>query len=88
MVLVNYGVVMAMGGRDPAWVKALRDAFTGKAAALFVLLAGAGLSLMVSRAAQRDPDRGAAGARRVYAHRALALCNRLQGKHHDGPIAF
>ncbi len=73
MVLVNYGVVMAMGGRDPAWVKALRDAFTGRAAALFVLLAGAGLSLMVSRAAQRDPARGIAGARRIYAQRALAL---------------
>ncbi|MEC9048605.1 MAG: heparan-alpha-glucosaminide N-acetyltransferase domain-containing protein [Planctomycetota bacterium] len=73
MVLVNYGVVMAMGGRNPAWIRELREACTGRAAALFVLLAGAGLALMVARAAARDPGRGAGEARRVYARRALAL---------------
>ena len=73
MVLVNYGVVMAMGSRDPEWIRELREACTGRAAALFVLLAGAGLSLMICRAQERDAAQGARDARRVYARRALVL---------------
>lgn len=73
MVLVNYGVVMAMGSRDPEWILGLREACTGRAAALFVLLAGAGLALMICRAQERDAAHGARDARRVYARRALVL---------------
>ena len=73
MVLVNYGVVMAMGSRNPGWVRTMLDACTGRAAALFVLLAGAGLSLMMMRAATRDPERGRNAARGVYLRRALVL---------------
>jgi uncharacterized protein len=73
MVLVNYGVVMAFSSRNPSWVRSMLDACTGRAAALFVLLAGAGLSLMIMRAAERDPDRGQNRARGVYVRRALVL---------------
>ena len=73
MVLVNYGVVMAMGSRHPEWIRDLREACTGRAAALFVLLAGAGLALMICRAQERDAAHGARDARRVYARRALVL---------------
>jgi uncharacterized membrane protein YeiB len=73
MVLVNYGVVMAFGSRNPSWVRSMLDACTGRAAALFVLLAGAGLSLMVLQAQQRNPEQGQRRARIVYLRRAIAL---------------
>lgn len=73
MVLVNFGVVMAFGNRNPTWVRYMLDCCTGRAAALFVLLAGAGLSLMVLQAEQRNPEHGQRRARIVYFRRAIAL---------------
>ena len=34
MVLVNFGVVMAFGNRNPTWVRYMLDCCTGRAAAL------------------------------------------------------
>ena len=73
MVLVNYGVVMAFGNRNPMWVRHMLDACTGRAAALFVLLAGAGMSLMVLQAERKNPEHGQRRARFVYLRRAIAL---------------
>ena len=74
MVLVNYSIVMAgFGGGGPEWVGAMRDACTGRAAALFVLLAGCGMSLMLSRADARGGKAATARARSTYLRRSIAL---------------
>jgi len=49
MVLVNYRVVLAYSAKPDSWVFDLANHFTGRAAALFVVLAGIGLSLLNSR---------------------------------------
>lgn len=62
MVLVNFKVVMTLGDSpefiywlaeldpDPAWLIRIAQCFEGRAAATFVMLAGAGLSLMAAGA--------------------------------------
>ena len=59
MALVNFDVVLSMEGQHPLWLRALTDAFAGRAAASFVTLAGMGIALL--------------GERRVLLRRALFL---------------
>jgi len=49
MVFVNYEVVLASGVSSPSWLKSLADAFEGRASALFVVLAGIGLTMLDRR---------------------------------------
>lgn len=50
MVFVNFKVVMDAGGLGPDWLVWLAGLFDGRAAALFVVLAGVGIALMSKRA--------------------------------------
>lgn len=49
MVFVNYEVVLASGVSSPGWLKVLADAFEGRASALFVVLAGIGITMLDCR---------------------------------------
>ena len=44
MVQVNFTVAMSFGKDSPGWMHALTEGLTGRAASLFVVLAGVGLS--------------------------------------------
>jgi uncharacterized membrane protein YeiB len=46
MVYVNYEVVLAFGVKEPFWMRSLASAFEGRASALFVMLAGIGLTML------------------------------------------
>jgi uncharacterized protein len=61
MVYVNFRLAIAPEGSGPAWLAWLVSRLDGRAAATFVTLAGAGLSLL-SRKARRSGDREALGA--------------------------
>ena len=50
MVLVNFKIVMGADEAGPAWLVEFAGWFDGRAAALFVVLAGVGMSLMSKRA--------------------------------------
>jgi uncharacterized protein len=73
MVLVNFAIVMSFGIKEPAWIKSFIKLFTGRAAALFVILAGLGISLMLERYRAKDPDNALAIVRLTYLKRALFL---------------
>jgi uncharacterized membrane protein YeiB len=46
MLLVNFSVLMGSGSSDPNWLDWVTGVIRGRAAATFVVLAGAGLSLL------------------------------------------
>ena len=50
MVLVNFKIVMWDGETGPYWLAWLVSLLEGRAAAIFVILAGVGLSLLSQRA--------------------------------------
>ncbi|UII55840.1 DUF418 domain-containing protein [Cytobacillus spongiae] len=50
MVIVNYKLSMKAEGAGPEWLVAFTGAFEGRASAIFVLLAGIGISLMTRQA--------------------------------------
>lgn len=73
MVVVNYEIALGASGTGPAWLGALTAALQGRAAAVFVVLAGVGVSLGAARA-WRDGDTDARRAfRRGVLRRGLAL---------------
>ena len=72
MVIVNYKIVLAGLRPDgPDWLKSFTGIFTGRAVALFVVVAGAGISLMASRALKKET--GLAAVRFILCKRALFL---------------
>lgn len=73
MVLVNYKIAMNAQQNGPAWLVDLAGLVDGRAAALFVVLAGVGISLLsqAGRVAQ-DPER-IARDRRTLLRRSLFL---------------
>lgn len=73
MVIVNFKIVMGAEQNGPAWLVRLVGRLDGRAAATFVVLAGAGLSLLSQKGrAQGDRDRLAQN-RRTLLKRALFL---------------
>lgn len=48
MIIVNFKTVL--GEQGPSWLQAAGDIFTGRASAVFVVLAGVGMSLMAKKA--------------------------------------
>ncbi len=73
MVLVNYKIAMGAQQNGPAWLVDLAGLIDGRAAALFVVLAGVGISLL-SQAGRvgKDPQR-VARDRRTLLRRSLFL---------------
>lgn len=49
MVWVNYEIVFSFGASGPGWLRLLADGVEGRAAALFVTLAGIGVTLLDNR---------------------------------------
>ncbi len=73
MVVVNFKIVMGAEENGPAWLVALVAPLSGRAAATFVVLAGAGLALL-TRTGRVSGDRGRiARDRRSLLKRALFL---------------
>lgn len=50
MIIVNYKLAMLAENGGPAWLQSIAGLFEGRSSALFVLLAGIGVSLMTSKA--------------------------------------
>lgn len=50
MLIVNFTVITGAEGNGPAWLRAFTSLFEGRASALFVILAGIGITLMTKRA--------------------------------------
>ncbi|MCJ7726176.1 MAG: heparan-alpha-glucosaminide N-acetyltransferase domain-containing protein, partial [Acidimicrobiia bacterium] len=73
MVVVNFKVVMFAGERGPDWLQSVVGAVDGRAAAMFVILAGVGASLMTADARTRGDPAGLAAARRRLLRRAAFL---------------
>lgn len=76
MVVVNYGFVMTMGQETPPgpdWLQFLTGLLKGRAAAVFVVLAGVGVTLGTRRAVASDDAAQLADARRTLWKRAVFL---------------
>ena len=54
MIIVNFKMVI--GAEGSGWLLALADSFSGKAAALFVTLAGVGIALMTQRGYESNDE--------------------------------
>src|SRR3954468_21259868 len=67
MILVHFGLVMGGETPTPGWPALVLRGLDGRPAALFVILAGVGITLRSSRAATAD------GPRRVLIRRGLFL---------------
>ncbi|MFD0713162.1 hypothetical protein [Paenibacillus sp. GCM10027626] len=50
MIIVNYKLAMQAESSGPAWLQAIAGLFEGRASALFVVLAGIGVTLLTSKA--------------------------------------
>ncbi|SEF45971.1 DUF418 domain-containing protein [Paenibacillus sp. UNC499MF] len=54
MIVVNYKIAMMADGSGPSWLAAFAGLFEGRASAVFVVLAGIGISLMTRKARRGD----------------------------------
>ena len=54
MVVINFKMVMAPSAHSPGWMLWLLERLEGRAAAVFVILAGVGISLLTHRARRSD----------------------------------
>ncbi|MGV2687187.1 hypothetical protein GNF82_23340, partial [Clostridium perfringens] len=50
MIIVNYKLAMEVGDHGAIWLHTIAGLFEGRASALFVVLAGIGVSLMTAKA--------------------------------------
>ena len=73
MTLVNYKVVMTADGCGPGWLAFATGLFEGRAAAVFVVLAGVGLSLASRRERQSGDSEALFNARKTLWKRAAFL---------------
>ena len=73
MVIVNFKVVMGAEQHGPHWLLTFASLFEGRAAATFVVLAGAGLSLLSHRARQNHDLAALSRSRVSLLKRALFL---------------
>jgi uncharacterized protein len=71
MIIVNFKVVLGQDGQT--WVKSFASIFDGKAAAMFVVLAGVGLALMTNSAIKNNDRHKLKIAKIRIAKRALFL---------------
>ncbi|MFB7812588.1 DUF418 domain-containing protein [Paenibacillus chitinolyticus] len=54
MIVVNYKIAMMADGSGPSWLAGFAGLFEGRASAVFVVLAGIGISLMTRKARRGD----------------------------------
>ncbi len=73
MVVVNFKIVMGAGERGPEWLLSLVGRLEGRAAATFVVLAGAGISLFSQEGRTRDDRERLSLDRLTLLKRALLL---------------
>ncbi len=73
MVIVNYKIVMGAEQAGPHWLLDVAGLLDGRAAATFVVLAGAGIALMTRRARREGDAQGLASHRTRLLKRALFL---------------
>jgi uncharacterized protein len=73
MVFVNFRVALATEEGSPRWLTWLDTRLDGRASATFVILAGAGLSLLSRRARETGDSAALAGVRRTLLLRAAFL---------------
>ncbi len=73
MILINFNLFLDNPSPEPAWLLAILKKIEGRAAALFVLLAGAGLSLMTRSAYLNRDSHLLAEKRKTLLKRALFL---------------
>src|SRR5262245_47343399 len=75
MIVAHFAIIMSGEAKEPAWLQALVDLLDGRAAALFVVLAGIGVSLM-TRAARGVATNSTADATEGSRAAALASARR------------
>ncbi len=73
MIVVHFGLVMAMDQGRPAWSAWILHGLDGRAAATFVVLAGVGLTLRSRRAVAARDDRAIGPVRRALIRRGAFL---------------
>ncbi len=73
MVIVNFEIVMGAEANGPHWVLSISQVFHGRAAALFVVLAGCGLSLLSNKARRTNDVEALAQKRTSLLKRAAFL---------------
>ncbi len=73
MIVVHFGLVMAVDHDRPAWSAWIMHILDGRAAATFVVLAGVGLTLRSRRAVAADDPRAIAAVRATLVRRGLFL---------------
>jgi len=73
MVIVNFKIVMSAERNGPEWLVSLVGLLDGRAAATFVVLAGAGISLLSQKGRSRGDHDQLARDRRMLLKRALFL---------------
>jgi uncharacterized membrane protein YeiB len=73
MIVVHFGLVMAVDPARPAWSALIMHLFDGRAAATFVILAGVGLTLRSRRAVAAEDPGAIAPVRATLIRRGLFL---------------
>ncbi len=73
MIIVNFKVVMGAGDVGPHWLTGLAGLLEGRAAATFVVLAGAGISLLSKRSRQGNSTEERRQTRNLLLKRAAFL---------------
>jgi uncharacterized membrane protein YeiB len=74
MVVVNFSIaVIDYDLQSAAWAEAFAESLYGRAAALFVILAGVGVSLMTRKALEDGDQNALAAKRRLLLKRAIIL---------------
>jgi uncharacterized membrane protein YeiB len=73
MIVVHFGLVMSTDLKHPAWAAEVMHLLDGRAAALFVVLAGVGVTLMSRRAVGARDPRAISPARETLIRRGYFL---------------
>jgi uncharacterized protein len=73
MIVVHFGLVMAADHTRPAWATGVLRLFDGRAAAIFMVLAGVGVSLRSRRAVESADPRAIERVRRTLINRGWFL---------------
>src|SRR5262245_52791983 len=73
MIVVHFGLVMAVDHTRPAWSAGIMHVLDGRAAATFVVLAGVGLTLRSRRAVAARDDRAIDPVRMTLIRRGVFL---------------
>lgn len=73
MIIVNYKLAMGAQDAGPNWLRMATELFEGRASALFVILAGIGVSLMTAKARTSGNEELLKASRKTLCRRAAFL---------------